>query len=86
LLVFFVIAAVSASNASEGLHNFVIHPQVRPVPEVRFVDDEGRARTLADFKGKIVLLNVWATWCPPCRMEMPALDNLQAALGGTDFE
>jgi len=40
---------------------------------------------LADFRGKVVLLNVWATWCFPCREEMPSLDRLQARLGGPDF-
>ena len=42
--------------------------------------------TLADFRGRFVLLNVWATWCLPCRKEMPALDHLQAVLGGPGFE
>ena len=41
--------------------------------------------TLADFRGRIVLLNLWATWCAPCRAEMPALDRLQASLAGPDF-
>ncbi|MGE3738368.1 MAG: TlpA family protein disulfide reductase [Geminicoccaceae bacterium] len=58
----------------------------RPVPELRFVDGAGRPRALADFRGKVVLLNLWATWCVPCRKEMPALDRLQAHLGGPDFE
>ena len=41
---------------------------------------------MADFKGKVVLLNLWATWCAPCVQEMPSLDTLQARLGGNDFE
>lgn len=56
------------------------------LPDVGFTDGDGRRQTLADFRGKIVLLNVWATWCPPCRKEMPSLDRLQAKLGGDDFE
>ena len=73
-------------GAVERPANFVQHPEARRIPEVRFVDGEGVPRTLADFKGKVVLLNVWATWCPPCRTEMPALDHLQATLGGSAFE
>ena len=46
----------------------------------------GRPRTIAEFRGKLVLLNLWATWCVPCRKEMPALDRVQASLGGPDFE
>ena len=56
------------------------------VPQVAFQDGEGRGRTLADFHGKMVLVNVWATWCVPCRREMPALDRLQAVLGSDQFE
>ena len=52
----------------------------------RSKDADGKALTLADFKGRTVLLNLWATWCVPCRKEMPALDRLQAKLGGPDFE
>jgi thiol-disulfide isomerase/thioredoxin len=57
-----------------------------PAPELRFTDAEGRELTLADFKGRVVLLNLWATWCVPCVEEMPSLDRLQARLGGPDFE
>jgi thiol-disulfide isomerase/thioredoxin len=57
----------------------------RPVPDIRFHDANGRPRSLSNFRGKVVLLNVWATWCAPCRKEMPALDRLQQALGGPDF-
>ena len=58
----------------------------KPVPELRLVDGASRPRTLADFRGKAALVNLWATWCVPCRKEMPALDRLQARLGGPDFE
>jgi thiol-disulfide isomerase/thioredoxin len=56
------------------------------LPKLVFHDGEGRERTLADWRGRSVLFNLWATWCVPCRKEMPALDELQAKLGGPDFE
>ena len=62
--------------------SFTLLEEPRPLPELRFVDGEGRALTIADFRGKLVLLNIWATWCVPCRREMPTLDRLQAKLGG----
>jgi thiol-disulfide isomerase/thioredoxin len=58
----------------------------RALPEVGFENAAGKPLTLADFRGKVVLLNIWATWCSPCREEMPSLDRLQAKLGGPDFE
>ena len=58
----------------------------RRLPELAFTDAGGKPRTLADFRGRTVLFNLWATWCVPCRKEMPALDALQAKLGGTTFE
>ncbi len=57
----------------------------RALPDLRFADGGGRTVRLSDFRGKTVLLNVWATWCAPCREEMPALDRLQAKLGGERF-
>jgi thiol-disulfide isomerase/thioredoxin len=56
------------------------------VPDLAFKDASGRDLRLADWRGRTVLLNLWATWCVPCRREMPALDALQALLGGADFE
>jgi thiol-disulfide isomerase/thioredoxin len=53
-----------------------------PAPGAAFRDSAGKELHLADFRGKVVLLNVWATWCAPCRAEMPSLDRLQAKLGG----
>lgn len=58
----------------------------RPAPDLAFVDAEGRTARLDDFVGQTVLLNLWATWCAPCVKEMPALDRLQAKLGGADFQ
>lgn len=63
-----------------------LHEAPRTVPALRFEDGRGQSLTLADFQGRVVLLNIWATWCGPCRAEMPTLDRLQAALGGPDFE
>jgi thiol-disulfide isomerase/thioredoxin len=58
----------------------------QPVSEIRFLDAKGKSLSLADFRGKVVLLNLWATWCAPCREEMPTLDRLQKELGGPGFE
>ena len=56
------------------------------LPDLAFDDAEGQPKKLSDWRGRMVLVNLWATWCVPCRKEMPALDELQAKLGGTDFE
>jgi len=56
------------------------------LPALAFADGSGKPLTLADFKGKTVLLNLWATWCVPCRKEMPALDELQQKLGSDTFQ
>ena len=56
------------------------------VPDLVFKDRQGHEHRLSDWRGRTVLLNLWATWCVPCRKEMPALDKLQAALGGDNFE
>ena len=56
------------------------------VPDLAFQDASGKALSLANWRGRTVLLNLWATWCVPCRKEMPALDALQQKLGGSDFQ
>ena len=56
------------------------------IPDLAFLDGAGKARTLADWRGRTVLINLWATWCVPCRKEMPALDALEQRLGGANFE
>lgn len=57
-----------------------------PMPNLAFEGPDGKPMQLSDFRGRVVLLNLWATWCAPCRKEMPALDRLQAELGSKDFE
>ena len=79
-------AAPAAPEPLPAEFDFSLLPTPRPVPALAFVDRDGTAKSLADFKGRVVLLNIWATWCVPCRAEMPALDRLQAKLGGADFE
>ena len=56
------------------------------IPELAFTDATGAQKRLADWRGKTVLLNLWATWCVPCRKEMPALEALQKKLGGSNFD
>lgn len=56
------------------------------LPDLAFEDADGKPRKLSDFRGKTLLVNLWATWCVPCRKEMPALDQLQAKLAGPNFE
>jgi thiol-disulfide isomerase/thioredoxin len=58
----------------------------KAVPDLTFLGPGGAEVKLSSFRGKTVLLNLWATWCAPCRKEMPALNRLQAELGGADFE
>jgi thiol-disulfide isomerase/thioredoxin len=78
----------AAMAARDGdMKKLIFHEAPKPVgtAEFQLADDAGTA-TLADYKGKTVVLNFWATWCAPCRKEMPQLSALQAEFGGPDFE
>ena len=81
-----MLAAAQPSWAAEAPKNFIVHNAAKPLPDIQFGDGDGHAGKLADYRGKVVLMNVWATWCIPCRQEMPTLDRLQAELGGPDFQ
>ncbi len=62
------------------MENFTFLDEAAPAPQEAFTDIQGRILTLADFHGKVLLINFWATWCAPCIREMPSLDRLQASL------
>jgi thiol-disulfide isomerase/thioredoxin len=83
--------ATSAAGPLAGLNKgamaaFVVKQAPEALPALVFAGPGGEEKRLGDWKGKVVLLNLWATWCIPCREEMPMLDGLEAELGGKDFE
>lgn len=78
-------ASVLAPYALGAVQNFVPAREPLPLETIAFTDGDGNQLSLADFEGRVVLLNLWATWCAPCREEMPALDALQAEAGSDDF-
>lgn len=87
---FLLAAAMPAPFAGEpprsgGMEQFTLNDPALPAPETRFLDAAGKEVALADFKGRVLLVNFWATWCAPCVQELPSLDRLQASLGGKDF-
>lgn len=80
-------AATSGNQLNVGaMTTFVFKDFPMALPEVTFNNADGKALSLKDFAGKTLLLNLWATWCAPCRKEMPHLDRLQAELGSDSFE
>jgi thiol-disulfide isomerase/thioredoxin len=75
-----------AEAAREGDMKKLIFADPKPVGQSDFASFEGEALNLKDWRGKWVLLNFWATWCAPCRKEMPMLSELQSEFGGDSFE
>jgi len=61
------------------------HSEPKPTTEIAFIRADGSIGRLSDYHGKVVILNFWATWCAPCRKEMPELSALQSTLGGNNF-
>lgn len=87
--------STSASHASKvkrprlntgAMTTFVFKDAPMALPEVSFNDGTGKKRSLKEWRGKVVLLNLWATWCGPCRKEMPHLDQLKQELAGDNFD
>jgi thiol-disulfide isomerase/thioredoxin len=75
-----------AASATGDVAAMLAADPPQSLQSLAFNDPDGKAITLADRKGKTLLVNLWATWCAPCRAEMPALDALQQAKGAADFE
>lgn len=81
------LAVLAAPPAQAGPpKGFIVHKAAKSLPDIGFQDGDGNPLSLSAFRGKALLVNVWATWCPPCRHEMPTLDRLQGRLGSKDFE
>ena len=89
-----VLALFAAPAHAEGIapelltgwmENLTLSDPARPAPEIVLLDTAGTEYGLDDFQGRVVVLNFFATWCAPCRREMPSLDRLAARLGGDDF-
>ncbi len=81
-----LVAMGGPSTAEEAAFDFDMRETPIAVPDLSFADADGSVRTLDDYRGKYVLVNVWAAWCAPCRKELPTLDGLQRTLGGPTFE
>lgn len=79
-------AGLPKDLSKDTLAAFLIHAEPKPLPDLAFQDGSGTPVTLGDWKGRVVLLNLWATWCAPCRKEMPDLSKLEAELGSDQFE
>lgn len=79
-------ATVLSVTKPAASFSFPVHETPKLMPALSFVDANKQKRTLASFQGKLILLNIWATWCTPCREEMPTLNRLQAKHGSAEFE
>jgi thiol-disulfide isomerase/thioredoxin len=77
--------AASAADLPALSHSLTEQAAKEPAPALVLKDIDGQLHDLASLKGKVVLVNFWATWCPPCRREMPSMDRIARKLAGTSF-
>ena len=76
LFCFSIFSSISQTNEEVPLNNIVINENPKPISSLLFEDFSGNEINLKDYQGKLVIINYWATWCAPCKKEMPSLDNL----------
>ncbi|MEW7007960.1 thiol:disulfide interchange protein TlpA [Lentilitoribacter sp. EG35] len=79
-------AIIIEASAQGDVAAMLAVDEPRQVPDHQFIAPDGSIKTIGDFKGKVLLVNLWATWCAPCREEMPAISDLQAQKSGEDFD
>lgn len=80
-----VFPAFAESSGSSGRQTLTAAQKPMPAPEFTLPDLDGKPHALADYRGKVVVLNFWATWCPPCRYEMPAMQRAWAKVRDEDI-
>jgi len=73
---FSIFSSISQTNEDVPLNNIAINEIPKPISSIKFEDFSGNEINLKDYHGKLVIINFWATWCSPCKKEMPSLDNL----------
>ena len=78
LVIFIFLISNSFANETPNIKNLIINKELKEYTNLTFLDDQNNQLNLSDYKGNILLLNFWATWCAPCKEEMPSLDLLKS--------
>ena len=77
LIIFIFLISNSFANEAQDIKNLIINKDLKKYDELTFIDIKNNQFNLRDYEGKLILLNFWATWCAPCKDEMPSLDDLK---------
>ena len=81
LVIFIILISNTYANETLNIKNLIINKELKEYTNLTFLDDQNNQLNLSDYKGNILLLNFWATWCAPCKEEMPSLDLLKSNKG-----
>ena len=77
LIILVFLVSNSYANEAKEIKNLIINKELKKYDSVTLIDDKGKLINISEYKGNLILLNFWATWCAPCKEEMPSLDKLQ---------